>query len=117
MSIEIITNTIFTPSPSSPPHPLHNSQIPLTIFDRVALYSHIPILYAFKPPMPTNESMKEGLSKALNLFPHLAGRLTVDNHSRHCILLNNAGIRLVETRISDTLQKHLPLDHQRIKGS
>ncbi|KAJ8635508.1 hypothetical protein MRB53_009775 [Persea americana] len=110
MSIEIITNTIFIPSPSSPPHPLHNSQIPRTIFDRVALYSHIPILYAFKPPMPTNESMKEGLSKALNLFPHLAGRLTVDNHSRHCILLNNAGIRLVETRISDTLQKHLPLD-------
>ncbi|RWR76049.1 agmatine coumaroyltransferase-2-like protein [Cinnamomum micranthum f. kanehirae] len=110
MSIEIITNTIFTPSPSSPPHPLLNSPIPLTIFDRAALDLHIPILYAFKPPMPTNESMKEGLSKALNHFPHLAGRLTVDNHLRHCILLNNAGIRLVETRISHTLEEQLPLD-------
>ncbi|RWR74770.1 agmatine coumaroyltransferase-2-like protein [Cinnamomum micranthum f. kanehirae] len=110
MAVEIINDTILKPSPSSPPNAILNSQIPLTIFDRAAFDLHVNILYAYRPPMPSNEAIIEGLSQVLNHFPHLAGRLTVDKEGRPCVLLNNAGIRLVETRVGTTLAERLPFN-------
>ncbi|XP_058079623.1 tryptamine hydroxycinnamoyltransferase 1-like [Magnolia sinica] len=110
MAVEIISNTILKPSPSSPPHPFLNSLIPLTIFDRAAFDLHVTILYAFRPPMPTNEAIIDGLAKVLNYFPQLAGRLTIDNQRRKSILLNNAGVRVVEARVGTTLVERLPFN-------
>ncbi|PIA29482.1 hypothetical protein AQUCO_06000085v1 [Aquilegia coerulea] len=61
------------------------------------------MLHAFKPPMPSNEILKNALSKVLIHFPHLVGRLTRDEGERQCIILNNAGIRLIETYVPITL--------------
>ncbi|XP_068661397.1 tryptamine hydroxycinnamoyltransferase 1-like [Aristolochia californica] len=109
MALEIVNDTILKPSPS-PLNPHTNATIPLTIFDRAAFDLHVTILYAFRPPMPSNESLMQGLAQVLNYFPHLAGRLTVDEQGRPCILLNGAGVRIVETRIGTTLAERLPFE-------
>ncbi|PKA52963.1 Agmatine coumaroyltransferase-2 [Apostasia shenzhenica] len=84
--------------------------VPLTIFDRAAFDLHVPSLYAFLPPTPSNHSLKSGLSRVLHLFPHLAGRMATDDLRRPCILLNNAGVRVIETSVSAALSEMLPLD-------
>ncbi|XP_058094732.1 tryptamine hydroxycinnamoyltransferase 2-like [Magnolia sinica] len=110
MAVEILSTTTLKPSPTPPSNPLHNTHIPLTIFDKAALNLHVAIIYAFRPPMPTNDEMKSGLAKALTYFPHLAGRLSIDEQHHPCFVLNNAGIRLIETQIEMTLIERLPLD-------
>ncbi|OVA11489.1 Transferase [Macleaya cordata] len=82
--------------------------VPLTIFDKAASDLHVTVLYAFKPPMPSNEVMKEALSKVLVHYPHLAGRFTIDNQGSTCIILNNAGVRVIETYLPTTLAEQLP---------
>ncbi|XP_068658302.1 tryptamine hydroxycinnamoyltransferase 1-like [Aristolochia californica] len=109
MALEIVNNTILKPYPSSI-NPHTNVTIPLTIFDRAAFDLHVSVLYAFRPPMPSNEAMMQGLAQVLNIYPHLAGRFTVDEQGRPCILLNGAGVRIVETRIGTTLAESLPFE-------
>ncbi|KAI3948846.1 hypothetical protein MKX01_022260 [Papaver californicum] len=84
--------------------------IPLTIFDKVAFDLHVAVLYAFKPPMPSNEVLKDALSKVLVYYPHLAGRFITDDLGRTCIILNNAGARITETYIPTTLAEQLPFN-------
>lgn len=110
MAIEITNNTLLKQCPSSPPHPLSNTIVSLTIFDLAAYDIHVPTIYAFKPPMPSNEALKEGLSKVLVNYPHLSGRLTTDEFGKQCCDLNDAGIRLIETKVSATLAEKLPLE-------
>ncbi|OVA08846.1 Transferase [Macleaya cordata] len=95
MAIGLINNTILKPycsSSSSDEQSVipNDVLVPLTIFDKAAFDLHVAVLYAFKPPIPSNEVMKETLSKVLDHYPHLAGRFTTDNYGRTCILLNNA---------------------------
>ncbi|KAG0469378.1 hypothetical protein HPP92_018706 [Vanilla planifolia] len=91
MAVELIGTTIIKPTPSTSTEPKH---VPLTIFDRAAFNLHVPVLYAFLPPNPSNDSLKLGLSRILSYFPHLAGRITTDNHlGCPCIHLNDAGVR------------------------
>ncbi|MQL81329.1 hypothetical protein Taro_013799 [Colocasia esculenta] len=71
---------------------------------------YVPSVYAFHPPMPDNHAIKEGLSRALIHFPHLAGRLSSDELRRPCILLNDAGVRVIETKLPEALKEHLPLE-------
>ncbi|KAK9151740.1 hypothetical protein Syun_010049 [Stephania yunnanensis] len=84
--------------------------VPLTIFDKAAIDLHVVVLCAFRPPMPSNEVMKEALSKVLLYFPHLAGRFTIDSQGRACIALNNAGIRVTETYLPTNISEHLPFE-------
>ncbi|KAL4204999.1 hypothetical protein AMTRI_Chr01g112500 [Amborella trichopoda] len=84
--------------------------IPLTIFDRAAVDLHVPTIYAFRAPMPGNDALKRGLSEVLSHYRQLAGRLSTDPvSSLPCILLNNAGARVVEAQVSSPLANHLPL--------
>ncbi|CAA6658085.1 unnamed protein product [Spirodela intermedia] len=83
-------------SPSSPPQFPQNAEFPLTPFDVATYNCHICILYAFRPPMPDNAALREGLARALVYFPHLAGRFDSDEYGYPKVVLNNAGIRLKE---------------------
>lgn len=105
--MEIIRNRILKPL-----HAKANpcKAIPLTIFDKAAFNLHVTVLCAFLPPMPTNDALIQGLTEALAHFPHLAGRLSDTGVVGHpTILLNGAGIRLVEANVSSTLAEALPL--------
>ena len=110
MAVEITNNTILKPCSTSP-HPLTNTLVPLTIFDRVAMDLHVPTIYAFRAPMPSNSDLEQGLAKVLAHYPHLSGRMVVDDeHGQPCFILNNAGVRLIETRVCATLAEKLPLE-------
>ncbi|CAA6657041.1 unnamed protein product [Spirodela intermedia] len=97
-------------SPSSPPQFPQNAEFPLTPFDVATYNCHICILYAFRPPMPDNAALREGLARALVYFPHLAGRFDSDEYGYPKVVLNNAGIRLKEAIAPSTLEEHLPFD-------
>ncbi|KAI3863182.1 hypothetical protein MKW98_015640 [Papaver atlanticum] len=110
MAIGLINNTILKAHSSfaSSLHiPAGDVIIPLTIFDKPAFDLHVAVLYAFKPPMPSNEVLKDALSKVLVYYPYLAGRFITDNLGRTCIILNNAGFRITETYIPTTLAEQL----------
>ncbi|KAI3848592.1 hypothetical protein MKX03_010302 [Papaver bracteatum] len=84
--------------------------VPLTIFDKATHDCHEDVYLVFKPPMPSNEVLKDALSKVLVYYPHLTGRFVTDNLGRICIILNNAGVRITETYIPTTLDEQLPFD-------
>ncbi|KAI3838521.1 hypothetical protein MKW92_046960 [Papaver armeniacum] len=110
MAIGLINNSILKAesSFSSVNMSAEDVIIPLTIFDKAAFDFQVAVLYAFKPPMPSNEVLKDALSKVLVYYPHLAGRFITDEHGRKCIILNNAGVRITETYIPATLAEQLP---------
>ncbi|MCL7050406.1 hypothetical protein MKW94_018426 [Papaver nudicaule] len=111
MAYGLMNNTILKAdysSCSSVNIPAEDVIIPLTIFDKAAFDLHVAVLYAFKPPMPSNEVLKEALSKVLVYYPHLAGRFITDDLGRTCIILNNAGVAITETYIPATLAEQLP---------
>ncbi|KAI3967213.1 hypothetical protein MKW92_028684 [Papaver armeniacum] len=120
MAIGLIDNTILKAGSSfqslttlhdqSVNIPSEDVVIPLTIFDKAAFDLHVAVLYAFKPPMPSNEVLKDALSKVLVYYPHLAGRFITDDLGRTCIILNNAGVRITETYIPSTLAEQLPFN-------
>ncbi|KAJ8619891.1 hypothetical protein MRB53_028420 [Persea americana] len=110
MAIEITNTTTLKPSSSLPPLPPMDTHIPITIFDTAAFDLYVATIYSFRPPMPSNQAMIEGVSKALYYFPHLAGRVSLDGQCRPCIILNDAGIRLVEARVDMTISERLPFD-------
>ncbi|KAK1326800.1 Agmatine coumaroyltransferase-2 [Acorus calamus] len=107
--MEITKTTILKPPTTTTTN--SNSKVPLTIFDRAAFDLHVAVLYAFRPPMPSNSTLISALSTTLLHFPHLAGTLSIDptNHNLPCIHLNNAGALLVETHLPITLSNQLPL--------
>ncbi|MCL7043301.1 hypothetical protein MKW94_017859 [Papaver nudicaule] len=108
MAVVVINNAIRKHSSSSSSLSSGDRLIPFTIFDKAAVNCHLAAFYAFKPPIPSNEVLKEALSKVLVHFPHLAGRFVTDNLGQPCIILNNAGVRIIETYIDTTLAKKLP---------
>ncbi|KAI3939323.1 hypothetical protein MKW98_022191 [Papaver atlanticum] len=120
MAIGLINNTIFKAGSSltslSTMHdqsvsiPTDDAVIPLTVFDKAVFDLHVAVLYAFKPPMPSNEVLKDALSKVLVYYPHLAGRFITDDLGQTCIILNNAGVRITETYIPSTLAERLPFN-------
>ncbi|KAI3889842.1 hypothetical protein MKW92_009707 [Papaver armeniacum] len=119
MAINLINNTILKAcSTFTSLITLHDQQsanipaavavIPLTVFDKAAFDLQVAVLYAFEPPMPSNEVLKDALSKVLVYYPHLAGRFISDDLGRTCIILNNAGVRITETYITSKLAEKLP---------
>ncbi|XBH59289.1 hypothetical protein VPH35_080578 [Triticum aestivum] len=85
------------------PHPLVGEKVALTIFDRAAADVFVPTVFAYLAPAPSNEALKEGLLKAVAPYPHLAGRLTVDQLGRRFLHVNNEGVILIETTVQANL--------------
>ncbi|MCL7023374.1 hypothetical protein MKW94_003801 [Papaver nudicaule] len=90
-------------------HNLTNNQfVPLTVFDKLAEDEHVSILYAYRPPNPSNTLLEEGLRKALSEYPEWAGRFSTDDCGRRLILLNDEGMRFIEASADCTLGGAMP---------
>ncbi|GJN08855.1 hypothetical protein PR202_ga26815 [Eleusine coracana subsp. coracana] len=85
------------------PHPLAGEMVPLTVFDRAAFDLFVPTVRAYTAPAPSNELVKESLARALVLYPHMAGRLVVDDQGRRFIHVNNRGALVIEVTVSADL--------------
>ncbi|KAM3231039.1 hypothetical protein ACQJBY_061288 [Aegilops geniculata] len=96
--MEITSSTMVKPVYSTP-HPLIGEKVPLTVFDRAALDIFVPTVLAYPAPAPSNEALREGLLKAVAPYPHLAGRLALDDHGRRFLHVNNEGVLLIEATV------------------
>ncbi|XP_020171415.1 tryptamine benzoyltransferase 1-like [Aegilops tauschii subsp. strangulata] len=96
--MEITSSTMVKPV-CSVPHPLVGEKVPLTVFDRAAADAFIPTVLVYPGPAPSNEAVKEGLLKAITAYPHLAGRLALDDHGRRFLHVNNEGVFLIEATV------------------
>uniref|UniRef100_A0ACD5WQR1 Uncharacterized protein n=1 Tax=Avena sativa TaxID=4498 RepID=A0ACD5WQR1_AVESA len=84
------------------PHPLAGEKVPLTVFDRV-MDMFISSVRVYPAPAPSNETLKEGLLRAV-VYLHLTGRLAVDGQGRRFLHLNDEGVLVVEA----VVHAHLP---------
>ncbi|KAF8654931.1 hypothetical protein HU200_061361 [Digitaria exilis] len=84
--------------------------IPLSVFDEVH-DEYMSSIHAFHPPSPTNATLEAGLARALAEYREWAGRLAVVDPStgRRAILLNDAGVRLVEATADVALEDFVHL--------
>jgi hypothetical protein len=68
----------------------------------IAIDTYVPMVLAYPAPAPSSQALKEGLLRAVALYPHLLGRFAVDAHGRLFLHLNNQGVLVIEA--------HLPAD-------
>ncbi|KAK1282786.1 Agmatine coumaroyltransferase-2 [Acorus calamus] len=89
-------------------HSTSSNNVPLSIFDTITFDTHIAIIYAYRPPNPSNSTIEKGLAKALAEYREWAGRLGEDTHGKPVILLNDKGVRFVESTVDCTLEESMP---------
>ncbi|CAL4935186.1 unnamed protein product [Urochloa decumbens] len=82
--------------------------VPLNVFDKVTYDVHIAVIYAFRPPNPPNAALEQGLARALAVYREWAGRLGDGPDGRPAVLLNDAGVRLVEAAVDAPLARSMP---------
>ncbi|TVU30866.1 hypothetical protein EJB05_22513, partial [Eragrostis curvula] len=83
---------------------------PLTAFDRASTDGYIPAVFAWTAPAPSNAEIVDGLLAAVARYPHLAGRLGVDERGRKCFHLNDAGVLVIEAEADGDLDDALGHD-------
>lgn len=71
-------------------------QVPLTAFDSTSLDGYTPSVFAWNELAPDNAALVDGLLAAVARYPHLAGRLGVDDRGRKCFHLNDVRVLVVE---------------------
>ncbi|KAF3781527.1 Rosmarinate synthase [Nymphaea thermarum] len=96
MKINRRSSKLLKPTYHTPTHPPTDALIPLSPFDTVTYQIHVGLLYAYRPPNPSNEVIEQGLRRLLAEYREFTGRLIFDDNGRQCILLNDKGIHLVE---------------------
>ncbi|KAG9154252.1 hypothetical protein Leryth_000710 [Lithospermum erythrorhizon] len=89
--------------------PSTTNHTPLSIFDKITYDTHIAVIYAYRPPTPSNEAIELGLQKALSVYREFAGRFGKDENGDQVILLNDEGVRFVEASADWTLHEAMPL--------
>ncbi|KAI3934556.1 hypothetical protein MKW92_011865 [Papaver armeniacum] len=82
--------------------------VPLTVFDKLADDQHIPLIYAYKPPNPSNSYLELGLRKVLSEYREWAGRFGEDDDGQFAILLTDEGLRFIEASADCTLDQAIP---------
>ncbi|KAI3889026.1 hypothetical protein MKX03_012459 [Papaver bracteatum] len=110
MKIEQVSSKLLQPiynGTDGQPVPTTKS-VPLTVFDKLADDQHIPLLYAYKPPNPSNALLEQGLQKVLPEYREWAGRLGEDEDGQFVIQLNDEGMRFVEASADCTLDEVIP---------
>ncbi|CAO1943686.1 unnamed protein product [Urochloa humidicola] len=98
--------------PAYPPGgaaPAAGAAVPLTVLDKANFDTYISVIYAFRPPSPSNAALEVGLARALVEYREWAGRLGADADGNRAILLNDAGARFVEATADVSLDSVMPL--------
>ncbi|XP_020102084.1 tryptamine hydroxycinnamoyltransferase 1-like [Ananas comosus] len=94
-----------------------SSEVPLSVFDRFTSNIHIVMLFAFVPPIASNESLIDGLKRTLVHFPALTAQLSDGReHSRRpCLVIGGegGGALLLEAAVASNLLDHLPFEPSR----
>ncbi|CAI0452703.1 unnamed protein product [Linum tenue] len=110
MKVKVESTTTLKPTyESTTRSPPPSTQIPLSVFDKVTYATHIAVIYAYRPPTPSNSKIKLGLQKALAEYREWAGRLGHDENGNPVILLNDYGVKLVEASTDTRLDEVMPL--------
>ncbi|OVA03036.1 Transferase [Macleaya cordata] len=107
MKVEEVSSKLVGPIYERDP-PLTTQSVPLSIFDKLTFDEHTAILYAYKPPTPSNTLLEQGLRKALSEYREWAGRFSTDDDGHHVILLNDEGLRFIEASADCTLDQAMP---------
>lgn len=107
MKVRVESSRHVKPSYQGHPPPT-TLRVPLSVFDNVTYNTHIAVIYAFRPPTPSNSLVEKGLSRVLSEYREWAGRLGKDPNGNPVILLNDEGVRFVEASVDTTLDKALP---------
>ncbi|RZS21098.1 hypothetical protein BHM03_00053689 [Ensete ventricosum] len=83
--------------------PLHKGEptstrlhVPLSVFDKITYDTHMAVIYAFRPPTPSNTDIEKGLATVLSEYREWAGRLGEDARGEPVVLLNDAGALVVQ---------------------
>ncbi|OVA03039.1 Transferase [Macleaya cordata] len=110
MSIQVqqLCSKLVTPTYNGDHPPLITQFVPLSVFDRLAEAACIPLIYAYKPPTPSNTMLEQGLRKALTEYREWAGRFCTDDNGHHVIQLNDKGLRFIEASTDCTLDQAMP---------
>ncbi|KAF3772437.1 Agmatine coumaroyltransferase-2 [Nymphaea thermarum] len=103
MKINRNSSRLLKPSYQIPIHPPTDVLMPLSPFDAVAIQTHVGILYAYRPPNPSNEVIQQGLCRVLAEYREFAGRLIFNDNGHQCILLNDEGMRFIEATCDSPL--------------
>ncbi|KAF3772436.1 Biotin carboxyl carrier protein of acetyl-CoA carboxylase [Nymphaea thermarum] len=94
---------LLKPAYHTPTHPPTDALIPLSPFETVTFQIHVGILYAYRPPNPSNEVIEQGLRRVLAEYREFAGRLIFNDNGHQCILLNDEGMRFIEATCDSPL--------------
>ncbi|KAM7258306.1 hypothetical protein ACFE04_014047 [Oxalis oulophora] len=101
MKVNIESSRIVKPYKTSN----NDTIIPLSVFDNVTYNSHMAVIYAYRPPTPSNSTIEQGLRTVLSEYVEWAGRLCPKDS---VIYLNNQGVRFVEASVDCKLDQAMP---------
>ncbi|KAF5751585.1 agmatine coumaroyltransferase-2-like [Tripterygium wilfordii] len=110
MEIKIESSKLIKPFYEDDTTPLPTSDhVPFTVFDTVTFDAHIALIYAYRPPVPSNAEIELGLRKVLAKYRTLAGRIDENEKGERIVLLNDKGSRFIEASADFNFDQIMPL--------